>query len=431
MNVVTLILALLFAGSAFPFSGCSAGGRVKTGVYINGISVGGMAYAYAERAVRERLAGELAPLTVNAPSGSVTFTYPELSFTDNVASLVRSAKRGESLVAKTERVWADMERRLEEICMANARDAVNAEVSFSAEGFTYTAEKKGIVCDYYALLADASKALKEETREVSLICREYSPEITEEALRARTAPLSSFTTYYDGGNLPRSKNIALAAEKISGSVLQPNAEFSFNGTVGKRTAENGFFEATVIQNGQFAKGIGGGVCQASTTLFNAALRAGMKITESRNHSLTVSYVPYSLDAMVSEYSDLKFVNPYAYPVYILARAKGDEVTFEFFGMPGGLRYETESKVVLRVPPPEAKIIEGEEDAVIRAEREGIASESYLLVYDKTGALLSRKLIRRDSYAAVQGIYKVAPPKEETPPPEEESGDSEEKIPETA
>ena len=83
-----------------------------------------------------------------------------------------------------------------------------------------------------------------------------------------------------------------------------------------------------------------------------------------------------------------------------------KVTFEIYGKPDGRRYETESRVLARIPPPEAEIREGEEDRTVRAEKEGVRSESYLLVYDERGALVQKKLLRRDSYAAVQGIYEV-------------------------
>ena len=230
----------------------------------------------------------------------------------------------------------------------------------------------------------------------------------EERLREQSRPLSSFSTRFDVSNAPRSHNIFLAASRIGGTVVPPGGVFSFNKTVGARTQENGFEKAAVIQDGQFVEGVGGGVCQASTTLFNAALLAGMKITESRAHSLRVSYVAPSLDAMVSEASDLKFVNPYPFPVYLLAKAEGGEVSFSLFGTPSGMRYVTESKTLLRVAPPPAKYVEGTEEKVLRAEQEGLASESYLLTYDEEGNLLSRERIRRDSYAAVQGIVQILP-----------------------
>lgn len=409
--------ALLLAGSAFFLQGCSAGGTVKRNVVIEGVEVGGLPYAEAEERVRAKIAEDLPPLVVRTPAGE----FPvKLSFSDNVSELVRGAKKGESLSADVKREWVGEEEELEEICVANARTAVDAQLSFSADGFSYSPETDGIACDYRKLLSDVTDALSEDITEITLVCREYKPAVTEESLRARTRLLSSYTTYFDGDNEPRVTNIRLSASRVSGTLIGPNGEFSFNAAVGKRTEENGYRLAAVIQDGQFAQGVGGGVCQTSTTLFNAALRAGMTITESRNHSLAVSYVPPSLDAMVSEYSDLKFRNPYDLPVYILSRVQGEGVTFEFYGLPDGYRYETESKVLMRLPPPAPQIVEGEREEVIRAEKEGLASESYLLTYDGEGTLLSRKRIRKDSYAAVQGIYQVVP--EDPVPPEGENAD---------
>lgn len=94
-------------------------------------------------------------------------------------------------------------------------------------------------------------------------------------------------------------NIALAAEKINGCILADGEEFSFNGRVGARTESNGFLSAPIILEGDFVEGVGGGVCQASTTVYNAALLAGMEITEQHPHSLRVGYVEPSFDAMVS------------------------------------------------------------------------------------------------------------------------------------
>ncbi len=406
------LMSLLLSGS-FVFCG-GVCGRVARSVEIEGVNIGAMTYAKAEAAVRAKIAETLPPLTVHSPNGD--FPVGGLCFCDNVSALVRSAKRGERLSAKYTRTWADMEEFLWQVCEKNAKPCEDATLSFSANGFCYTAEKKGICCDYAALLEDATNALSGGGREITLRTREYGAKITEEQLRARSAPLARFSTRYDAGNLPRSHNIALACARISGTTVKAHEEFSFNRTVGARTRENGFEVATVIQDGQFLPGVGGGVCQVSTTLFNAALRSGMTVTESRAHSLSVSYVAPSLDAMVSSCSDLKFVNPYDEPVYILAKAERGVVSFELFGLSDGRRYVTESTVLLRVPPPAPKIVEGDEDGVIRAEKEGIASESYLFVYEGE-RLVSKKRIRKDSYAAVQGILRKAAaqePKEELP-----------------
>ena len=147
-----------------------------------------------------------------------------------------------------------------------------------------------------------------------------------------------------------------------------------------------------------------------------ALRAGLTVTESRAHSLSVGYVPPSEDAMVSSSSDLKFVNPYDFPVYILAEVGKNSIRFRFFGTPDGKRYEVESRVLERIAPPPPEEVKGEE-GVLRAEKEGIRSESYLVVYGKDGKLYSRTRIRKDSYAAVRGkvgVKKALPEGEAEP-----------------
>lgn len=409
------VLALLLAGSVV-FCGGWSRGRVKEGAVVGGVEVGGMTYAEAERAVRAKIAADTPPFTVRTPAG--VFSFP-LSFTDDVPSLVRSAKKGQTLPVFVERTWADAEEDLLTVCRANAREPADAEVGFSAGGFHYTPEREGSCCNYPKLLAAALGALREGKTELCFVPAAYAPAITEETLRLRTQKIAAFSTHYDAKNLPRSHNIELAAARISGSVLEPGGEFSFNKVVGKRTEANGFSEANVILDGEFVPGVGGGVCQTSTTLFNAALRAGMEITESRPHSLAVSYVPPSLDAMVSNYSDLKFVNRHAFPVYILAEAGSGSVKFTFFGAPDGRRYVTESRVLSHIEPPPEEIVEGEEDRVLRAERVGVASESYLSIYEGQ-TLVSRTRLRRDTYACVRGRRQIK---------REEGGGAEENAPE--
>ena len=412
---IKVILSLLFAVSFFlsclALCGFTAR-QVRSGVIANGLEVGGMSVKEAAEMLRERLAQSLPPLTIVTPSGRVKIEYPELSFSDDAEEVLRRAKRGERVTVRAFRQWASAESRIQRLCDQNARLATDATVSFSASGFTYQEGKAGLVCDYTSSLCAVLKALEEDREEVSLVTYEYGPALTEKMLKERTKLLSTFTTKFDSSNESRTHNIRLAASRLAGTIVMPHAQFSFNERVGKRTEENGFKESTVIFDGEFVKGVGGGVCQLSTTLFNAALRAGLKITESRNHSLSVTYVQPSLDAMVSEYSDLKFVNPYDTPVYINACVQGGSVNVVCYGLPDGKRYKTESVILYRLPPPPEEVVEGEEDKILRSAKEGIASESYLLTYDSRGTLLSRTLIRRDSYAVVRGKRQVAPQKEE-------------------
>lgn len=394
-------MALLLAGSLF-LSGCG-GGKIAKDVEVNGIRVGGMPYAEAVARVRNSL--ERLPLTVRTPEGD---HVAALDYPDNVEEVLGRAKKGASLTAEVRREWVEMERDLLALCVSNARDGVDAALAFSQDGFEYTHEINGIACDFTGICAMAQEALKTGKTEISLPCVEVPPEVTEEKLRARTQPLSEFSTKFDGSNAPRAHNIALAASRLSGTVIGPGEELSFNETVGKRTRENGFEEAAVIQSGEFVPGVGGGVCQASTTLFGAALRAGLEITESHPHSLSVGYVQPSQDAMVSDYSDLKIRNPYSFPVYLLGSAKKGAVEFHFFGAPDGSRYEVESEILFFIDPPPAEIVEGSVNRTLREQKRGIASESWLLRYGGDGTLLTRTLVRRDTYSCIRGIEERMP-----------------------
>ena len=152
------VFALLLLGSAFLFAG--GAGRVKEGVIVSEVAVGGMPYAEAISAVREKLAAERVPFTVHTPFGD---TMPAVTYTDNVPALLRRAKKGERLQAEVRRVWVDAEgemARLAERCMRPPQDAA---LSFSRFGFSYAAEEAGAYCDYAASLAAAELAKPAQT----------------------------------------------------------------------------------------------------------------------------------------------------------------------------------------------------------------------------------------------------------------------------
>ncbi|MFQ7079032.1 MAG: VanW family protein, partial [Christensenellaceae bacterium] len=150
-------------------------------------------------------------------------------------------------------------------------------------------------------------------------------------------------------------------------------------TVGPRSKEKGFQEAKVIQDGEFIVGYGGGVCQASTTLYNAAVLAGLKITARKAHSLAVHYVEPSRDAMVSSYTDFRFRNEYAYPVYVSMKVRGDAVTATFYGKDEGYRYEIVSQVTAKSRRP-TRSKGGETSKGLYGRARRLKSEAYLETY---------------------------------------------------
>lgn len=153
------------------------------------------------------------------------------------------------------------------------------------------------------------------------------PKVDSELLsNIRTKRIGQYITYYNSYNKSRSHNIALAVQAINNYVVFPGEIFSFNKVVGQRTVAKGYQKAPEIVRGETIEGIGGGICQVSSTLFNAVDRSGVTITERYSHSKRVPYVPPGRDATVSWYGpDFAFKNEYNLPILIRARAFGGQV----------------------------------------------------------------------------------------------------------
>ncbi|MBR3866700.1 MAG: VanW family protein [Butyricicoccus sp.] len=164
-------------------------------------------------------------------------------------------------------------------------------------------------------------------------------EVTEPAVTAEKLQellfrdtLASTSTSLNSGNRPRTSNVRLACSFINGTILNPGEEFSYNGTVGQRTAARGFQSAGAYLNGRVVDEVGGGVCQPSSTLYMAVLRADLEVTERRNHSFTVSYTPLGEDATVSwGTQDFKFRNNTDYPIKIYAEQSGGQMSVKIVG----------------------------------------------------------------------------------------------------
>ncbi|MDY6367391.1 MAG: VanW family protein [Clostridia bacterium] len=224
---------------------------------------------------------------------------------------------------------------------------------------------------------------------------------------------AEFTTDYSTSSPERKHNVFIAAKSLNGAFIDVNAEFSFNKRVGARTEQRGYKSAKIIVNGKFTDGVGGGVCQVSTTLYNAALLAGLKITEKHDHTLAVSYVEPSFDAMVSGGSDLKFANTTKSPIYIKTSADGNKLTVKIYGEKQTQKITRKSVIVGRVEPNFEKVNDekGEypeltvgQEKVISAGKNGIKSEGYL-VKSVNGKIVSER-IRRDYYAPIPGLIVV-------------------------
>jgi hypothetical protein len=224
---------------------------------------------------------------------------------------------------------------------------------------------------------------------------------------------STFYTTYSTSTAERKHNVKLASTSINGTLIDVGGEFSFNRVVGVRTEKRGYKTAKIITDGKFTDGVGGGVCQVSSTLYNAVLLAGLKITEYHPHSLAVSYVAPSFDAMVNSGSaDLRFINNTNNPIIIYANADGERLTIKIVGEPTSEKYVRQSTVIGYIPAPDPEIIldeKGEfpdlyqgETMVLSYGKDGLKSEGHLVVI-KDGKPVSVKKIRSDTYKPLRGV----------------------------
>lgn len=207
----------------------------------------------------------------------------------------------------------------------------NAKFSFVNGEVIITEEQAGISLDRQKT-KDAILSFKpdDEPIEVPTVVKEA--EIKKDYFAALKGDIGNFSTNYSSSVQNRKDNIKLAASIIDGTLIMPGQQISFNNIIGEISANTGFKPATVILDGEYETGTGGGICQVSTTLYNAAVRADLQIDERRNHSRPVNYVPMGLDAAVaSGFLDLKVTNPFDFPVYIRATADNDNINFSIIG----------------------------------------------------------------------------------------------------
>jgi len=196
------------------------------------------------------------------------------------------------------------------------------------------------------------------TFEIPLVIHE--PEITLEEIEAQmfSDVIGEYATRFNSGDVARSKNIALASNKINGTILAPGEVFSYNGVVGERSYSEGFETASVYVNGETVPGIGGGICQVSSTLFNAVVFANLDIVERVNHQLTVSYVPLGRDATVDYGNiDFRFRNSTEFPIKIVCSSEGGKMYTAIYGQETEDRETVsfETVTIGHTDPPERKV----------------------------------------------------------------------------
>ena len=290
--------------------------------------------------------------------------------------------------------------------------------------FDLRREKDGAEIDEEAFYREAATALIGGSRKIEVRLKPVPARVKTEDNRKYLYLKSYFSTDLSSSTSARRHNVALALESLNGEVIESGETLSFNATVGERSEKRGYKGAKIIVDGNYVDGVGGGVCQASTTLYNAALIAGLR-ADARPHSLRPSYVMPSFDAMVnSSWSDLVITNVTSGPVFIKAQANANAAKVWIYGEKNAyeIRRRSSFREVGELPADE--IVADEEGKysgsdveggvrIASGERAGV-SEGWLDYYS-SGSLVKSIRIRSDKYKAKRGKIAVRTKKVENAP----------------
>lgn len=285
---------------------------------------------------------------------------------------------------------------------------------YEQEPFKIYAEVAGVD---FAISKQEAKAMVQEKQDEYRIPLKITPAsktINDIGLEAFPYLISEFSTKYDASNKNRSENLAIAAGKIDGTVLMPGEEFSFNQIVGKRTIEEGYKDAKIYQDGKVVDGLAGGICQISSTLYNAVVKANLEVTERRNHSFTTSYIKAGQDAtVVYGVIDFKFKNSRTYPIKISASVNSGIAEFKINGIKEEVEYDISlSPVTTGSIPyttqyiPDPSLAPGQQ-VVVQGGGNGLKVTTYKDT-KLDGKLVSREVISTDTYRPMNAIIRVGP-----------------------
>ena len=268
--------------------------------------------------------------------------------------------------------------------------------------------------DFAISIEDAINSYSQNTDNCTIPLKVLSPNITTNQIGTEAFPnlLGSFKTSFSTSNTNRSTNIRLASQKINGTVVMPGETFSYNQTVGQRTSAAGFKEAAVYSGGEVTTGIGGGICQVSSTLYNSVLLANLEIVDRSNHGFNPGYVPAGRDATVSWGGpDFKFKNTRNYPVRVVSNVSGGTITIEIYGLKDPNEYDVEIQSYI-TSYIQYKTIEKKDASlpvgtakVLQSGSNGCRSVCYRIL-KQNGNVISKTLLSSDTYSPHNKIVAV-------------------------
>lgn len=335
-------------------------------------------------------------------SGKDGTIIDEISFKTEIESLINDIENNEpTMEIPVTNVKAD-NIDIDTIYKKIYKDPVDAY--YTTDPYVVYPSANGL--DFAISIDEAKNLIVNYEEEYSIPLKTLYPNVTTNQIGNEAFPnqLSKFSTSFSSSGSSRSTNISLAAQKLDGVVIMPGETFSYNQTVGQRTKAAGFKEATAYSNGQVVQEVGGGICQVSSTLYNAVLYANLEIVERSNHGFKPSYVKPGLDATVSWGGpDFKFKNNRNYPVRIKTDTSGKVLRIYIYGLKTDNDYTVtlDAQYVSNVPyktvyQKDSSLSSGE-SRVIQSGSNGCKTATYKYLYDANGTLVSSECISRDTY----------------------------------
>lgn len=360
-------------------------GVICDGVYLDQMDAGGMTKEEAETAYREYLGNvDSLTLTLTSSIGSYSIPMSDLHISVDVEQAVKQAyaygrggtvlsryrerceleKEGVTLIPPKRYDRAVLESKLSGEAWDLMKTAKNASVArIDGEFVVYEGEDGvSLMIDRTVNAVDKAfaKVWTGDSIELEAVTEVTHPKYNVEDFYGIDSLLGRFSTEYKSKKPERVQNLTVGASKIADQVVLPGEQFSVYDTVAPFTEENGYGNAGQYVNDELVDGLGGGICQVATTLYNAVLEAELQVDERYPHSMTVDYVKKGMDAAIAEgYQDFKFTNNTEYPIYIDAYAGGGVLSVAIYGhetRPANRRIEFDSRVLEEFEPGEPETI---------------------------------------------------------------------------
>ena len=375
-------------------------------VSVDGISITGMSREEARQTLIDHY-----PWAMKAQYQDDTYEITNLMTVkiDGLLDEIYSSEPKNIYTLDTSGLDTAVDQEIESMKARWNKAAKNGSISSydaSSDSFTFAGEQTGIAINEEQLKSDIQSALsaKQFDKVITVSASEVQPEYSTAAAKQKYKTIGTYTTNTTS-NSKRNTNIRLAAAALNGTIVGPGQEVSFNDTVGQRTEAKGYQGAAAYNNGEVVQEIGGGVCQVSTTLYNAALKAGMKISMRRSHTFEPSYVTPGMDATVSWGGpDFRFINTSSSAIGIKASYSNQTVTVSIYGVPvleDGVTYSLEAIKTETFELPEPQY---EEDQTLQPGQEVVKSKGtqgsrwqVKLVVKKDGQVISSEVDHTATY----------------------------------